>query len=209
MHPMRDDADSNTAPLPQADEQAGEDRALMERIATGDADAFRAFVEKHLNRTVRFAAQMTGSAADAEDIAQMAMLKLWNNAATWTPDAKVTTWLHRVTYNQCIDHLRKETRLAKRHKDAGALHDTQDDRTAERDMVRDGREACVREALAELPERQKAALVLCYYDGASQKEAAEILDITEKAVESLLYRARETLRHRLGRLLKERGYHDA
>lgn len=204
---MQNDADDKTAP-PRADEQAVEDRALMERIAAGDAHAFRAFVEKHLNRTVRFAAQMTGSAADAEDIAQMAMLKLWNNAATWTPDAKVTTWLHRVTYNQCIDHLRREKRLARRHAEAGALRDTRDDRTAERDMVRDGREACVREALAGLPERQKAALVLCYYDGASRKEAADILEITEKAVESLLYRARDTLRHRLGEMLKERGYHD-
>lgn len=203
---MRND-DINAA-LPAEQQNAAEDQKLMTRIGEGDEDAFRIFVNRHLRRTVRFAAQMTGSADDAEDIAQTAMLKLWDNAAAWTAKAKVTTWLHRVTYNACIDHLRRETRRSKYHHDAGALLDDRDDGTAEKDMLNAGLKDCVREALAELPERQKAALILCYYDGTSQREAAEILDVSEKAVESLLYRARETMRHRLGELLEERGYHD-
>ena len=205
--PMRIEDDIN-APLPTEQENATEDQALMTRIGQGDHEAFRLFINRHLRRTVRFAAQMTGSEDDAEDIAQTAMLKLWDNAATWTAAAKVTTWLHRVTYNACIDHLRRETRRRKYHHDAGELLDRQDDGTAEKDLLQAGLEACVRETLAELPERQKAALILCYYDGTSQREAADILAISEKAVESLLYRARETMRRRLEKMLHERGYHE-
>jgi RNA polymerase sigma-70 factor (ECF subfamily) len=205
--PMRNDDDKVVA-LPDEQKNAAEDQELMERIGKGDSEAFRLFVNRHLRRTVRFAAQMTGSADDAEDIAQTALLKLWDNAASWTAAARVTTWLHRVTYNACIDHLRSEKRRSKYHHDAGMLLESRDDDTAEKDMLKAGLEACVREALAELPDRQKAALILCYYDGTSQREAAEILDVSEKAVESLLYRARESMRHRLGGMLEERGYHD-
>jgi RNA polymerase sigma-70 factor (ECF subfamily) len=203
---MRND-DSSTPP-PAEQQHAAKDYDLMARIAEGDHNAFRIFVSLHLRRTVRFAAQMTGSADDAEDIAQIAMLKLWDHAASWTPEAKVTTWLHRITYNACIDHLRREKRRSKYHYDAGTLLDRHDDGTAEKNLLKAGKESCVRDALAELPERQKAALILCYYDGTSQREAADILAISEKAVESLLYRARETMRRRLEKMLQERGYHE-
>ncbi len=165
----------------------------MVRVGRGDADACRLLVERHLGRVVAFAGRVLGNPSDAEDVAQEVFARVWTSAAGWRPDARFTTWLHRVALNLCLDRLarRREAPLD----DAGEPVDpcpSPADRLAEADMTR-----VVGAEIAALPERQRVALALCHYQGLRNDEAAEIMQITVEALESLLARARRTLRARL------------
>jgi RNA polymerase sigma-70 factor, ECF subfamily len=81
------------------------DEELMLRVGRGDRDACRLLVERHLGRVVAFAARVLGSPSEAEDVAQEAFARVWTSAGSWRPDARFTTWLHRVTLNLCLDRL--------------------------------------------------------------------------------------------------------
>jgi len=181
----------------QAEEEAKDDAQLMQRIAEGDQRAFQALMRRHLGRTVRLAARVLGSSAAAEDVAQESFLRVWKHARQWedpeTAGARFSTWLYRIVVNLCIDEKRKRRFSAL--DDIPEMPDTGPG--AERQMERQEQSARVRAALAELPERQRAAFVLCFYEEHSNKEAADILGVGVKAVESLLVRARKTLRDRL------------
>jgi len=134
---------------------------------------------------------MLGDQMAAEDVTQTVFLKTWQNAKSWEPGrARLLTWMRRVATNACLDHLRKKkpvyTDTYPEIADAGdtpydALNKTQTART-------------VKSAMAALPDRQRAALSLSYYQGVSQKEGAKILEVSESAYESLLVRARKTLK---------------
>lgn len=175
-------------------DEAREDAQLMARIANGDQRALHALMQRHLGRTVRMATRVLGSTGAAEDVAQEAFIRVWKHAAQWQdPDeagAKFSTWLYRIVLNLCIDEKRKKT--------FGNIDDVpeQADATpnAERQMQRQEQSQRVRAALATLPERQRAAFVLCFYEDFSNREAADMLGISVKALESLLVRARKTLR---------------
>ncbi len=176
------------------DEQEESDDALMARIGRGDRRAFAIFSGRHLDRTHALARRMLGNAADAEDVVQDVFVQVWTRAAQWQPGkAKVSTWLYRVTANRCLDHHRRpkvqaldpEFEPADERPDAeAALGDRQ-------------REAALNRAIAALPDRQRAAIALCYSGGLSNIEAAETLEISVEALESLLSRARRTLRAQL------------
>jgi RNA polymerase sigma-70 factor (ECF subfamily) len=140
---------------------------------------------------------MVGSQAEAEDVLQEVFLKLWTHAARWQPGrAKFETWLYRVMLNQCYDRLRRKPtqplEAAADMADEAALAD------AGLEQAALGRE--VGRALEGLPERQKAAILLCHFQGASNIEAAEIMDLSVEALESLLARGRRTLRLQLAHL---------
>lgn len=182
----------------QAQEDREHDNKLMQRVAAGDSTAMRELAAQHLERSIGFAWKMTGSQQEAEDIVQMAMVKLWEQAPYWEPKARVGTWLYRVVYNLCIDSLRKSGRQETREDIDDIEH-----ADAEAAMIRADRAKQVQDALTALPERQKAAIALCYFDELSQAEAGEVLSVSEKAIESLLYRAREALRDSLGELMKQ------
>jgi RNA polymerase sigma-70 factor, ECF subfamily len=170
----------------------------MRRVAAGDVAAYRALVDAHLPRIVRFAERFLGSAAEAEDVAQETFLRLWTAAASYTPDARPLTWLYRIAHNQCVDRHRKrrpettEVETASADRPSGLMQRKQ---TAE----------SVQRALAELPERQRAALTLVHYEGLAGEEAAAVLDVSVEALESLLSRARRTLRTSLRTLAREQG----
>jgi len=180
--------------ITQSMDEARDDAQLMSRIAAGDQRALQALMQRHLGRTVRLAARVLGSTAAAEDVAQDAFIRVWKHADRWQdPDeagAKFSTWLYRIVLNLCIDEKRKKT--------FGNIDDVpeQADSTpdAERQMQRREQSARVQAALAELPERQRTAFVLCFYEDFSNREAADMLGISVKALESLLVRARKTLR---------------
>lgn len=175
-------------------DEANDDAMLMQRIAGGDQRAFRDLMQRHLPRTVRLAARVLGSTGAAEDVAQEAFVRVWKHAANWEDPkqagAKFTTWLYRIVLNLCIDEKRKRT-----FTDIDAIPEKADDTpNAEANIQRREKSKRVKAALEQLPERQRAALVLCFYEEYSNKDAADMLGISVKAIESLLVRARRMLR---------------
>jgi RNA polymerase sigma-70 factor (ECF subfamily) len=166
------------------------DHQLMAAVARRDGRAFRRLVERHLGWSLGFAERMLGARQDAEDLVQTAFLRVWQGAARWEPRAKFSTWLYRVLHNLCMDHFRA------RGAGLEALDEDLPDSApgSEERMTGLQREARVRAALTALPHRQRAALVLCYYEERPQAEAAALLGVSEGALESLLSRGRAALR---------------
>ncbi|WGF90662.1 RNA polymerase sigma factor [Marinivivus vitaminiproducens] len=175
------------------------DEALMAKVGRGDADAFAVLSARHLARTLALAQRMLGTRGDAEDVAQDVFLRVWTHAPRWRQDgARFTTWLYRVTVNLCLDRKRRPVpaHLDEAPEPADHRVDT------EADMERRQTADLVADALAHLPERQRAALALCYDAGLGNVEAAAVLDISIGALESLLVRGRRALRERLSDLAK-------
>lgn len=178
-------------------ESAEEDEILVERVADGDKAAYRLLMNRHLGRCIRLARRMTGNAADAEDVAQDAFLRLWRHADRWQAGrGKFSTWLYRIVVNLCIDRSRRRTFLP-----LEAAGDPADDRPDAAEGIAKAQTAkTIAAAIARLPERQRAALTLRYYEEIGNAEAAEILAVSVDAIESLLLRARRTLRAELAAL---------
>lgn len=166
------------------------ERALMARVAGGDALAFRQLADRHTPLVHALAWRLLGDAAEAEDVVQEAFVKLWVNAKGWTPTGGgLGGWLRRVTTNACLDRLRR-----RRFVNDGAVPE-QADETPPADAMIDAerRRIAVAAAIRALPDRQRAAIVLTYHEGVSNAEAAAILGMGVKALESLLVRARQAL----------------
>ena len=170
------------------------DEALMVRVGAGDRDACRALVERHLARLVAFATRVLGNRAEAEDVAQDVFLRVWSSAHRWRPGpARLTTWLHRVALNLCLDRLAR-----RRHASLDAVPDPPDPRpTAEAALHERAIGERVNQELASLPDQQRIAITLCHYQGLGNRLAAEVMGISVAALESLLARGRRTLRARL------------
>jgi RNA polymerase sigma-70 factor (ECF subfamily) len=170
------------------------DEELVARVGAGDRRAAAELVRRHLPKMVGLARRMLGDAAEAEDVAQEVFLRVWRHAAEWRPgQAKFETWMHRVAMNLCLDRLRRASRQG------GEVSPETPDHHASATRALDDaqRRERVRLALGVLPERQRAALVLCYYQERSNIEAAAILGVSVEALESLLARARRTLKNEL------------
>ena len=164
---------------------------LLRRVADRDTAAYRELVDAHLPRIARFAERLLGNRAESEDVAQETFMKLWTSAATFTPQARPSTWLYRIAHNACIDRLRKRRAETELGESTAAA-----DRPSGLFARKQTSEA-VQKALAELPERQRAALTLVHYEGLSGDEAAAVLEISVEALESLLARGRRALRESL------------
>lgn len=172
---------------------------LMQKAGNGDRQAYRELVRRHLSRCVRIAERMLGNRSDAEDVAQDACLALWREAPHWQARAKVSTWLYRVVVNACIDRLRKVVPLT--GLDMDTLYTTD---IAPDDVMANAQDAArVQQALARLPERQRAALVLSYYENLSNEEAARVMHVPLGAFQQLLFRARQNMRSALADHFKE------
>ena len=167
------------------------DGALMHLFAQGDADAARLLSERLLPRAVRHAQRVLGDRAEAEDLAQEAMLRLWRQAPEWRNDGPATpaTWLHRVVANLAVDRLRRAGRSV--GLDEPDVADTTPG-MEQRLMARD-RMAALDRALAQLPERQRQAVVLRHIEGLANPDIANILGIGVEAVESLTARGKRAL----------------
>jgi RNA polymerase sigma-70 factor (ECF subfamily) len=140
---------------------------------------------------------MLGNSKDTEDITQEALLRLWTHASSWRADkASVSTWLHRITHNLCIDYLRKD-----KSNITGELHEEIESPDGPRaSPEQDERLDALKNALTLLPERQRSAIVLSHYQGFSNREIAQVMDVSVDAVESILARARRGLRSQLSEL---------
>lgn len=193
MNKMLSVARNATVPLSAG---GGEDDVLLGRMRFDDVDAYRALVERHIDRAYAVAMRMLKNPADAEDVTQDAFVKAWVNRHRWDAGrAKFSTWLYRVIVNRCIDL----QRLPK----AEWLDNVEDPAADVADAVttihRRRVYGSLEEALHRLPTQQRAAIVLSYYEDMSNLEIAEVMATSVSAVESLLKRGRKRLRELLRR----------
>jgi RNA polymerase sigma-70 factor, ECF subfamily len=170
------------------------DESLMAEVAAGDRRAFERLSRRHLRRSLALAHRVLGNPADAEEVVQDSFLQVWAHAASWRGDgSQFSTWLYRIVMNRCLDYRRRRT--FEPLDEAGEVPAPVPDALS---LVADRQIAArVDAAIAALPERQKAALSLCYYGDVGCGEAARILNVSMSAMESLLVRARRTVRSRL------------
>lgn len=170
------------------------DDALMLRAGQGDGAAFTLLVANQSRRAAALAARFMGGRGEAEEIVQEAFTRLWLKAPDWRPGgAQVSTWLHRVIVNLCLD--RKRRPRSEALESAAEIEDPA--LRSDALLLAGERRQLVRRAVDALPERQRAALMLCHFEEMSNIEAAAILEIGIGALESLLVRARRALRERL------------
>ena len=185
------------------------DEALMVLYANGDRHAALALTQRVTPRVMAYAARLlSGDRAEAEDVAQETMLRLWRVAPEWRQgETKVTTWAYRVATNLCIDRQRSRGRRRQMALDDapevadGALG-------AEGRLIEAGRMAALETALAGLPDRQRQAVVLRHLEGMTNPEIAVIMEIGVEAVESLTARGKRALSAILSGRKAELGYED-
>jgi RNA polymerase sigma-70 factor (ECF subfamily) len=183
---------SGSGPLPRSGaDDSGEETELLARVAAGEADAFRGLVDRHLPTVLAIARRMLRDDAEAEDVAQETLLRLWRNAAGLELGPHgVRPWLRRVASNLCIDRVRAR-------RSTSVVEDVPEESAPPiqmRHMAERQLSARVDAALKALPERQRLAITLFHYEGMSQVEVGEVLGVSDEAVESLLARARRALK---------------
>ena len=178
-------------------DEARSDEALMARVARGDEVAYRTLTRRHLPAMLGLARRILGNAADAEDVAQEAMLRVWTHAPRWQPLAAFRTWLTRVVVNLCLDRKRRRAWVG-----LEAAGDIVDPAPGVTELAEHGeRERALAAAIANLPARQRTAIVLTYSEGMSNAQVAEVLDTSVSAVETLLVRGKQNLRTQMTGLI--------
>ena len=166
------------------------DDALMTLYANGDNTAASVLASRHTSRVLALAFRMLNDAAEAEDVAQEAMMRLWKIAPEWRlGEAKVSTWLYKVASNLCLDRLRKTRNTA-----LDDIPEPEDDApSVEEAMLQQARAASLQEALDALPARQRLAVTLRHIEELSNPEIASVMEISVEAVESLVSRGKRAL----------------
>jgi RNA polymerase sigma-70 factor (ECF subfamily) len=172
-----------------------DDESLLRRIQDGDHEAFAALVHRYAKRFYAVAYRIVHDRDDAEDLVQSAFLKLWERPELWDQgkQTKFTTWFYTVVTNLCLDHAKRKRPLP--------LSDEIElaDGAPSQDDLLDGkqRRAVLDRLIRRLPERQQLALNLCFYEELSNQEAADVMGVNLKALQSLIMRAKTTLKERL------------
>ena len=184
------------------------DEALLVAFANGDGAAGRVLLGRLAPKLFSHAARVLGDRAEAEDVVQETMLRLWKIAAEWRQDeAKVSTWAYRVAVNLCTDRLRSRTRRPHVGID-GIAEPVAPIESAVEHMTDAARNDALDRALKTLPDRQRQAVVLRQLEGLSNPEIASIMDIGVEAVESLTARGKRALSAALAGRKEELGYGD-
>jgi len=178
----------------------------MRLVGQGDTNAFEELIEKHQALVAGTVARMLGSNSDVEDIAQQVFIRVWKSARRYVPRAKFTTWLLKITRNLVFNELRRTKRRA--HiplQPEAAAEDLplKDDINLAPDasLLETELRRTIEEAILQLPETQRMALVLRRYEQLSYEAIADVLDLSVPAVKSVLFRARSELRTRLSKYL--------
>ncbi|HAQ36017.1 MAG: hypothetical protein CMF74_08205 [Maricaulis sp.] len=167
------------------------DAPLLAAIGEGDRDAARELMQRRLPRLLAIAQRLLSDPVEAEDVAQETFIRVWKAAGRWrSGEAKVETWMSRIAINLCYDRLRRRREV---------LTDTVPDRadgTPGADTILTMGEAArtIKDAVAQLPDRQRLALELCHFQDATNIDAAAAMEISVDALESLLARGRRKLR---------------
>jgi RNA polymerase sigma-70 factor (ECF subfamily) len=172
-----------------------DDHELLALIQEGSHHAFAELVQRHTERFYRLAYRYVQNKETAEDIVQDAFLRLWENPANWQPErnSKFTTWFYRIVVNLCLDWQKKKRPVALDE----AMPLVDDRETADEAMIRIQEQRLLEKEIAVLPERQRTALNLCFDEGLSNQEAAEVMGVNLKALQSLIMRAKTTLKERM------------
>lgn len=176
----------------------------MRHVAAGDHSAFRELVERHQHLVVGTVARMIGT-ADAEDIAQQVFLNVWKSSSRWRPDAKVVTWIltiaKRLVFNE--SRRRGRSRIIRQAERDDEVPEPHDHGPAPDQSLRDAElHAAVEEAMSFLGEKERLAVIMRRHEGLAYEEIADVLGVSVPAVKSLLFRARNILRHRLSGYLQ-------
>ena len=171
-----------------------DDETLITRSRDGDEGAVRTLVARHMDQAYRIAYRMVGHRAQAEDIAQDVLMRMLSYKQGWFSTASFHTGLRRAVINRGIDEFRKR-RPSTTLDAAGEL--SSGDPNQEQVMLAGESERRVAAGVLALPDRQRAAITLCFYENMGLAEAAEVLKTSVGAVESLLHRAKATLRESL------------
>ena len=156
------------------------DLSEIRAIAAGNSAAFQRLIDREAPRLVRFAYGMLGSLDEAEDAVQDTLIRLWENAASWTPDARIGTWLHRVCYNRAIDAIRR--RRARSPMRACSKICRTRPILPDAAIIRSETILSVRDAIERLPARQRTAILLFHFQDFSQRDAAGVMGISEDGV---------------------------
>lgn len=171
------------------------DEDLMQFILQKDDDAFAELVTRHVDKFYSVAYRVLFDKNDAEDVVQDCFLKLWDKPRMWNPDkeTKFTTWFYKIIINACYDYNKK-----KRPKNIDEIEEIEDDSLrGEEELYEKAKIKAVEEGFRKLPKSQQTALNLCFYQGLSNNDAAEIMGLKLKALQSLLMRAKTTLKEKL------------
>ena len=187
-------------------EEDADDVRLMRLVGQGDTGAFEELVEKHQALVAGTVARMLGSNSDVEDIAQQVFIRVWKSARRYVPRAKFTTWLLKITRNLVFNELRRSKRRphVPLQSEPGAEDPPLKDETnlaPDASLLESELQRTIEEAILQLPESQRMALVLRRYEQLSYEQIAEVLDLSIPAVKSVLFRARTELRSRLSKYL--------
>lgn len=193
--------------MPLDAQTEADDADLLARYAQGDRAAARVLTQRLTPFVFSQAYRLLGEQAEAEDVAQEAMMRLWRIAPDWDAQrAKVTTWLYRVTANLCTDRLRKRGRI---EPGLDGIPERADPQPGAEVRLQDkSRMQALQGALGDLPERQRMAVMLRHMEGLSNPEIAEHLEVSVEAVESLVSRGKRALKTRLMRQKEALGYDD-
>lgn len=183
----------------QTEDPIATDAALMARVADGDMAASRLLCGQYLDRAYTTACLFLGNSSNSDDVVQEAFLRLWKVAPKWEAKAQINTWLHRVIHNLCIDRLRKE----KRYMDTEVpdIEDPTPDVVERHDLQQ--KKLILDNGIHQLPARQRIALTLVHFEDCTNIEAADKMDLSVDALESLLARGRRKLKEILAPYRKE------
>lgn len=180
----------------------------MLRVRDGDEDSFRVLLDKHRNPLVHFLYRMVQEQAVSEELAQEVFLRIYKSRLSYEPTARFTTWMFRIATHLALNWLRdeKNERAQERldeHRggDLPAREVADRKPSVEQRMVYHAKLQEVRDAIAKLPEKQRAAVLMHKYEEMEYAQIAGVLGCSESAVKSLLFRAYETLRARLGHMV--------
>ena len=182
------------------------DAELMLRVKEGDGASFSVLLEKHRSSVVHFLYRMIQNHAVAEELAQEVFLRVYRSRGTYEPTAKFTTWLFRIATHLALNSLRdgknerSQERLDDDSSDMPARQVSDRRPSVEQSMVYQAKLDEIRRAIAALPEKQRAAVLMHKYEEMEYSQIAKVLACSESAVKSLLFRAYETLRARLAHM---------
>jgi RNA polymerase sigma-70 factor (ECF subfamily) len=192
------------------------DAALMLRVKQGDWDAFAELVDKYKQPVMNLVFRMLHDAAEAEDLAQVVFLQVYKSANRYEASSKFSTWMFTIARNLCLNEIRRRSRHPADSLDAS--HPEHDDQPLQQfedkstfsppeGLLQSELEEKIEQALAELPENQRTAILLCRGDELSYEDIAKVLGCSLSATKSLIHRGRETLKQRLKPYLRSGCWH--
>jgi len=177
------------------------DEALMAAVSARQHHAFRILMGRHMPRAIRVAQRIVRDSGEADDIGQEAFLRVWSHAASFDPDiARFTTWLYRIVLNLAFDRTKRRP-----HAPIDEAVDVRsDDPEPVERVIADEERRILEQAMAGLSERQRGAIALFHMEGLSGEDSAQAMNLSAKAFESLLARARAALREQVRKIQNTR-----